>query len=562
MANWQERVGSVLSAQWTLEEIVARSESGCAFAARDGEGAPCTVKVLDPDLAAAGLAGEFAADLQAASRVDAEAMPRSITLDIDPDASTSFVVLEPAAGESLAARGSLGAQELLSVAEQLLDLLVRAHWVSVLERDLSPENLRVDAGGHVHLVDPTAVRFRVPRRDSVGSLEPKMPASEAEDVYELGLTLYRLATGARTSTLPRGSRPFRALELAAPTVPQEVAAFVDRALEVDLDHRYASADEMLDELLRLRRALAAREAQKRSSERSSSPRSEAPLSAPPSSDPPSTPRSRSLSWPSADADSEPPPRSVARLSVNAELRALVATLAQPDEAPCDEELPRASLPDVTDAAQLVSSEPPSPIESTTVRRERPALPAIALREAAHAAPDPLPGRANEAVVIYLPMAGATAPGGAAADFDPHASQKSVDRSVPPAPSLLARVAEPPPWRYAIITLLALGAGALIAHSASRYGAAATATAAGKASPTVAARPAAAVATASATTPVTRPPASAALPATVETKAAAAPTPESARPATPAATKPKALATTAPSPRPAAKPPPTSDDPYE
>ncbi len=136
----------------------------------------------------------------------------------------------------------------------------------IVHRDVSPQNILLGANGAVKLID-FGVAFMQDRlaEDSQGSLKGKlryMPQEQASgskvdrraDIYALGAVLYEMVSG----NLPFDDRTeavyFRALIQGdapaplPPEIPEEVRDVVLKAMAVDREQRYATAEQMGDEL--------------------------------------------------------------------------------------------------------------------------------------------------------------------------------------------------------------------------------------------------------------------------------------------------------------------------
>jgi serine/threonine protein kinase len=75
---------------------------------------------------------------------------------IEQSGGRTFLVMELAAGETLAARiarGKLPLDEALAIATQLAEALEAAHARGIVHRDLKPANITVDRDGHVKVLD-------------------------------------------------------------------------------------------------------------------------------------------------------------------------------------------------------------------------------------------------------------------------------------------------------------------------------------------------------------------------------------------------------------------------
>jgi serine/threonine protein kinase/Flp pilus assembly protein TadD len=152
------------------------------------------------------------------------------------------------------------------------EALEHAHQLGVVHRDVKPANLLVDARGHLWVTDfglahcqsqagltmtgdlLGTLRYMSPEQ----ALAKRVPLDHRTDVYALGATLYELLTlepafpGTDRQELLRRiafeePRPPRRLNRA---VPAELETIVLKALEKNPAERYASAQELADDLRR------------------------------------------------------------------------------------------------------------------------------------------------------------------------------------------------------------------------------------------------------------------------------------------------------------------------
>jgi serine/threonine-protein kinase len=136
--------------------------------------------------------------------------------------------------------------------------------LGVVHQDVTPHNVIVDYDGSTKLLDFGVARMvsrdgsRTERvRGKPAYLAPEQILLERidrrADIYALGAVLYELLTGARSSANAPGAEPTAAnvargavadVRALRPDVPEAVARVVARALEVDPERRFSTADEM------------------------------------------------------------------------------------------------------------------------------------------------------------------------------------------------------------------------------------------------------------------------------------------------------------------------------
>ena len=179
--------------------------------------------------------------------------------DVGEAEGVIFYSMELVSGEDLAALlrrvGRLPSEKVLDIALQLCAGLAAAHEQGVLHRDLKPANVLIDDYGIVRITDfgiavttTAGGRYTVSGTPAYMAPEQRTPGaalSERTDIYSLGLVLYELLVGQRTSTrvasmdsLPRPST------LVADVNPQ-LERVVMQAISTDPRSRPSSAVEMM-----------------------------------------------------------------------------------------------------------------------------------------------------------------------------------------------------------------------------------------------------------------------------------------------------------------------------
>jgi len=221
--------------------------------------------------------------------------------DVGEEGGVSFIVMEVVRGDSLrdvVRRGPLAVERTVEIACGIAAGLARAHREGVLHRDLKPDNVMLTDEGQPKILDfglgKLVQEIRLPdapetsqaatatmgvaemaqgspyvTRDGqvVGTLSYMSPeqlqggAVDARtDVFSFGVMLYEMLAGGRPfggdSTLQTMTAILRdepeSLEAARPEAPDELRTVVERCLAKDPSERYASGQELLDTLTKLR----------------------------------------------------------------------------------------------------------------------------------------------------------------------------------------------------------------------------------------------------------------------------------------------------------------------
>jgi serine/threonine-protein kinase len=268
------RLGTVLKGKWRLDSVLGIGGMACVYAATHRNQSRVAIKMLHPEIALhPEVTPRFLREGYVANAVDHPGTVKVLDDDVSEDGAP-FLVMERLSGETLDARlerlGRLPLEEVVWVADQVLDVLAAAHSRNIVHRDLKPENLFLTDDGRIKVLDFGIARLRelsaqTSTATRMGSLlgTPTFMASEqalgrwAEvdgrtDLWALGATLYTLLSGhfvhegttLQEQLVLAATRPAPPLRDLAPEVPAELAAVIDRALSFDQAERWPDARSM------------------------------------------------------------------------------------------------------------------------------------------------------------------------------------------------------------------------------------------------------------------------------------------------------------------------------
>jgi serine/threonine-protein kinase len=204
------------------------------------------VKLLPPELSwDPEFEARFSREARALARLSHPSLLQIHDFGVTPDGA-SYLVMEFAAGGTLAERIPLPVAEALRVASELCAGLCHVHERGIIHRDIKPENVLFDAAGAAKLADFGIARLlregegaSLTKSTHVlgtpGYIAPEAlrgaPAEPRFDVFSLGVLLHQMVSGA----LPGH---------AGDELPSPLASLVRRALAENPEQRFASAAEL------------------------------------------------------------------------------------------------------------------------------------------------------------------------------------------------------------------------------------------------------------------------------------------------------------------------------
>ncbi len=274
------RLAEALGDAYTIEGEIGRGGMGVVYRARDERlQRRVAIKVLPPELAfQQDIRERFTREAQTAARLS---HPHIVPIhSVGEGQGLVYFVMGYVDGESVAARirrrGNLPVEEARRIMMETADALSAAHALSVIHRDIKPDNILLEGTrGRVMVTD-----FGIAKALSATSgatltgigvaigtpafMSPEQAAGERDidgrsDLYSLGVVTYQMLTGALPFNAPsvagilmkQITEPAPDLRIKRPDTPEDLAEAVGRCLEKDPQSRWATADA-------LRRALESR----------------------------------------------------------------------------------------------------------------------------------------------------------------------------------------------------------------------------------------------------------------------------------------------------------------
>ena len=274
MADAFDRLKSALADRYAIEREIGSGGMATVYLAEDlKHERQVAVKVLRPELAASIGADRFLREIKiTANLTHPHILP---LLDSGEAEGSLYYVMPYVEGDSLRDRldreKQLPIDDSLRIAGEVADALSFAHAHNVIHRDIKPENILLEAkhavvadfgvaraieeAGETKLTD-TGIALGTP-----AYLSPEQASGEREldgrsDIYALGCALYEMLAGEPPFTGPTAENIILKHISAEPTpvnvlretVSEEIALTVKRALAKSPADRFATADELTQQL--------------------------------------------------------------------------------------------------------------------------------------------------------------------------------------------------------------------------------------------------------------------------------------------------------------------------
>jgi len=270
------RVGSALNAKWTIDALLGSGGMATVYAASHRNGSRAALKVLHAELARdTAIRERFLREGRIANKIDHPSVVQILDDDVS-DHGEVFLVMELLEGETLDAHirqqgGKLSVEDAFRIFDPVLDLLAKAHEVGVVHRDIKPENVFLTKSGAIKVLDFGIARFREQRaeatRQGTALGTPSFMAPEQAlglgdlvdgraDLFSVGACIYAALTGTRLhegraeneAFVLAATKAAPSIANAAPELPVEIVAFVDKALAYERNSRFPDAATMRAEL--------------------------------------------------------------------------------------------------------------------------------------------------------------------------------------------------------------------------------------------------------------------------------------------------------------------------
>ncbi|TET66359.1 MAG: hypothetical protein E3J45_06635, partial [Candidatus Zixiibacteriota bacterium] len=228
------------------------------------------LKFLPPHLCQdEGCRSRFKREAQAAAVLE---HPNIVTIhEVSEHQGRPYIVMQYVEGKSLRdiiKEKELPLDEIVDLAIQICDGLSKAHEAGVIHRDIKPSNICIGSDGRPKILDFGLAAVQGSEHltktgstlGTIGYMSPEQVKGEkvnhCSDIFSMGIVLYEMITG---------QRPFKGESEAAiiysivneepeplakykSDIPEELQQVVDKALAKDIDERYQTIDDLMEDL--------------------------------------------------------------------------------------------------------------------------------------------------------------------------------------------------------------------------------------------------------------------------------------------------------------------------
>ncbi len=266
-------IGKRISGRYKILEMVGGGGMANVYLAHD--------MILDRDVAVKVLRLDFADNEEFIRRFHREAQsatslahPNIVNIfDVgEEEDSIYYIVMEYVKGQTLKEyiqnHSPIPIETSIDIMQQLTSAISHAHNNHIIHRDIKPQNILMDLNGNVKITDfgiamalsATSITQTNSVLGSVHYLSPEQArggvATNKSDIYSLGIVMFELLTGrlpfsgesAVSIALKHLQSETPSLRRWNPSIPQSVENIVLKSTAKDPFHRYASVEEMEDDI--------------------------------------------------------------------------------------------------------------------------------------------------------------------------------------------------------------------------------------------------------------------------------------------------------------------------
>lgn len=265
-------IGTVLAGRYELLEKIGSGGMAIVFRGRDEKlQRYVTVKILREEfIGDEEFIARFRSEALAAARLSHPNIVR--VYDVGQDGTIYFIVMEYIHGdtlkEAIKEKAPFDTKSTVNVALQIASAISHAHKNHIVHRDIKPQNILVGTDGIVKVTDFGIARAAngatmATSTTAMGSVHYFSPeqarggyVDEKSDIYSLGITMFEMVTGqlpfqANTSVavaMKQINEELPDIRQYNPKVSASLEAIIKKATRKKSDERYATVEEMIEDL--------------------------------------------------------------------------------------------------------------------------------------------------------------------------------------------------------------------------------------------------------------------------------------------------------------------------
>ena len=266
------RIGTVLLDRYELLEQIGSGGMAIVFRGRD--------RTLERYVTVKILREEFIGDEEFITRFRSEALaaarlshPNIVRVyDVGQEGNVYFIVMEYVHGDTLKQaikeKAPFDTKSTINVSMQIASGIAQAHKNHIIHRDIKPQNILVGTDGIIKVTDfgiaraanGTTMTTSTTAMGSVHYFSPEQArggyVDEKSDIYSLGITMFEMVTGqlpfqANTSVavaMKQINEELPDIRQYNPKVSASLEMIIRKATRKKADERYATIDEMIQDL--------------------------------------------------------------------------------------------------------------------------------------------------------------------------------------------------------------------------------------------------------------------------------------------------------------------------
>lgn len=264
-------IGNKLDDRYEILDVIGEGGMAVVYKALDHRlNRYVAVKIMRDDMAAdEDFRRRFCAESHAVAMLS---NPNIVAVyDVSHHDEMEYIVMELIDGitlkQYLERKGAIGWKEALHFSKQIAKALAHAHERGIIHRDIKPQNIMLLRDGTIKVADFGIAALENEASEENGQalgsihyIAPEQARGEfpdaRSDVYSLGIVMYEMLSGKQPYlgesiseiALKHLSSDVVALHEIVPDIPPELEKIVSKAMNVSLEERYQTANDLIKDI--------------------------------------------------------------------------------------------------------------------------------------------------------------------------------------------------------------------------------------------------------------------------------------------------------------------------